>query len=195
MPAVRPSSLDAHAFASVMPALAHTISFEHGLSTARFTSMASALARVCVGDGGGSIGPFSRWCCSSPISASARSPMTRISAWPGRLLATLLVWAGPAQIILISTLGFRRHRRAIGDRGHRQRDPAVSDGGRGAADDAHAGDQAAASDPGRAFHRGDALGRMLSLPAACAARAADRLRPWARQRAGPDRPGRDRHRL
>ena len=31
--------------------------------------------------------------------------MTPISAWPGRLLSTLFVWAGPAQIILITTLG------------------------------------------------------------------------------------------
>ena len=46
-----------------------------------------------------------RWCCSRPMSASARWRMTPASASAGCWRAPLLVWAGPAQIILISTLG------------------------------------------------------------------------------------------
>jgi predicted branched-subunit amino acid permease len=54
--------------------------------------------------------------------------------------STLLVWAGPAQIILISTLA-RRDRGAGRDRRDRQRDPAVSDGGVGIAADADTRDK------------------------------------------------------
>ena len=122
-----------------------------------------------------------RSCCSRPISASARSPMICISAWPGRCLRTLLVWAGPAQIILISTLGsgatIVQAAIAVTVSAIRlfpmvvsvlpmMRTPR---------------DQAAASDPGGAFHRGNTVGRVLSLSAASAARTPDRLRPRARQ--------------
>ena len=68
--------------------------------------------------------------------------------------------------------GFRRHRGAGGDCRHAQRDPAVSDGGVGIADAAHANDEAASSGTGGPFHRGHAVGRMLSAAAAGAARAA-----------------------
>ncbi len=54
------------------------------------------------------------------------------------LASTAFVWAGPAQIIVITTLGSGATVAAIGDRGHRECDPAVSDGGVGVADDAHA---------------------------------------------------------
>ncbi len=84
---------------------------------------------------------------------------------------------------------------AIGDRGHDERDPAVSDGGGGAAADPLAADQAAAPGADRAFHRRDPVGRMLSLPAACAARAPYRLRAWARHRPDGDRADRDHHRV
>ena len=39
------------------------------------------------------------------MSASVRWRMTAISAWGGCSASTVLVWAGPAQIILITTLG------------------------------------------------------------------------------------------
>src|SRR5437773_8256500 len=55
------------------------------------------------------------------------------------LASTALVWAGPAQIILIST-GLRRHGGAGGDRRDGQRDSAVSDGGFRSADDTDATD-------------------------------------------------------
>ena len=89
----------------------------------------------------------------------------------------------------------RRWHSAVGGRGHRERDPAVSDGCCRAADDAQPRDQAAASHPDRAFHRGDALGRMLPFSAACAAGAAGRLRARAWLRPACNRPLRDRDRL
>ena len=44
-------------------------------------------------------------CCSAPISASARSAYDFDFSLLWVTLSTLLVWAGPAQVILISTLG------------------------------------------------------------------------------------------
>ena len=44
-------------------------------------------------------------CCSAPTSASARSAHDFGFSVAGRVASTLLVWAGPAQVILISTLG------------------------------------------------------------------------------------------
>ena len=111
------------------------------------------------------------------------------------LASTALVWAGPAQIILISTLGSGATVVQAAIAVTRQRDPAVSDGGVGIADAAHADDEAASSGTGGPFHRGHAVGRMLSAAAAGAARAAARLHPWARHRPGVGLPGRDRGRL
>ena len=93
------------------------------------------------------------------------------------LLATALVWAGPAQIILISTLGSGATLVQAAIAVTRERDPAVSDGGLGIADAAHANDEAASSGTGGPFHRGHAVGRMLSAAAAGSARAAARRSP------------------
>ena len=51
-------------------------------------------------------------CCSAPMSGSARSPMISAGALGWMMLSTLLIWAAPAQIILISTLGPRRWSRS-----------------------------------------------------------------------------------
>ena len=80
--------------------------------------------------------------------------------------------------------GFRRHGGAGGHCRDRQRDPAVSDGGVGVADDAHADNEAASSGAGDPFHRGHAVGRMLSPAATGAARAAYRLHARAGHRSG-----------
>src|SRR5258708_39281264 len=93
--------------------------------------------------------------------------------------ATYLGWAGADHPDLDAR--FRRDGGAGGDRRHRERDPAVSNGGLGAADDTYATDKtasAAACDP---FHRGHLVGRMLSPAAAGAARAPYRLHPWLRR--------------
>src|SRR5665213_762997 len=78
---------------------------------------------------------------------------------------------------------------------HRQCDPAVSDGGVRAADDAHPADETAPAGAGGAFHRRDLVGGMLPPAAAGAARAADRLYPRARHGSACGLPGRDRDRL
>src|SRR5450756_479038 len=89
----------------------------------------------------------------------------------------------------------RRNRGAGGDRGDRQRHPAVSDGGLGHADDADATDETASAGAGGPSHGGHLVGRMLSFPAACAARPADRVHPWPRHRSGFGLPGGDDDRL
>ena len=100
------------------------------------------------------------------------------------LASTAFVWAGPAQIILISTLGSGatvvQAAIAVTVSAIRLfpmvvsvlpmlRTPT---------------NQAASSGAGDPFHRGHAVGRMLSPAAAGAARAAHRLHPRARQRSG-----------
>src|ERR1700730_311407 len=84
---------------------------------------------------------------------------------------------------------------AVGDRGDRQRRPPVSDGGVGSAPDADAGDETLAADPGGAFHRDNTVGGMSSLPAAGAARQADRLRSRPRLWPALHQPLRQHHRL
>ena len=102
------------------------------------------------------------------IGIGALSHDTRFSlGWA--ILATALVWAGPAQIILITTLASSVGIVQAAIAGDDQCYQAVTDGGRGAALDEDAADEEASSDPGRAFHSGYALGGVLSLPAACAA--------------------------
>ena len=131
----------------------------------------------------------------APISASARWPMTRHFSLAWALDATLLVWAGPAQIILISTLGSGATivQAAIAVTVSAIRlFPMVVSVLPMMRTPRH---QAASSHAGRAFHRGHAVGRMLSLPAAGAARAAHRLRPRARLRPAFRRPDRDHDRL
>jgi hypothetical protein len=83
--------------------------------------------------------------------------------------STLLVWAGPAQIILISTLGSGATGGAGGDCGDGERDPAVSDGGVGVAADADAADKAPPPGAGDAFHRRHPVGRVLPPAAKSAA--------------------------
>jgi hypothetical protein len=114
-------------------------------------------------------------------------------AWA--LMSTALVWAGPAQIILISTLAsgatIVQSAIAVTVSAIRLfpmvvavmpmlRTPQTK------RRQAH---------PGGAFHRRDVVGRVLPLPAPGAARAADRLRPWAGLRPHFDRPLRNHHRL
>ena len=111
------------------------------------------------------------------------------------LASTLFVWAGPAQIILISTLGSGatvvQAAIAVTVSAIRlfpmvvsvlpmMRTPA---------------DKTAAAGAGDAFHRGHLVGRMFSPAAAGAARAPHRLHPRARLRSGLGLPGRDHARL
>ena len=110
--------------------------------------------------------------------------MTRISAWAGRSASTLLVWAGPAQIILISTLGSGatvvQAAIAVTVSAIRlfpmvvsvlpmMRTPQTKRRHLVLVD---------------AFHCGHPVGRMFPAAAAGAARAAHRLHAWARLRPG-----------
>src|SRR6185312_676811 len=82
-------------------------------------------------------------------------------------------------------------RGAGGDRGDGERDPAVSDGGVGAAAVEDAENETPPFDPRDAFHRRHAEGRMLSAIAKSAARTADRVHTWARLWASRGLHGRD----
>ena len=98
------------------------------------------------------------------------------------LASTLLVWAGPAQIILISTLGSGatvvQAAMAVTVSAIRLFPMVVSV----LPMHAHAADQTASSRARCAFHRRHAVGRMLPPAAAGAARAAHRLHARARLR-------------
>src|SRR5258705_13656558 len=111
------------------------------------------------------------------------------------LASTALVWAGPAQIILISTLGsgatVLQAAIAVTVSAIRlfpmvvsvlpmMRTPL---------------DKTASSHSGGPSHRRHPMGRMLSLSSACAARTADRVHPWARRRSGCRLSGGDDDRL
>src|SRR5216684_3990371 len=101
-------------------------------------------------------------------------------AWA--LASTAFVWAGPAQIILISTLGsgatLVQAAIAVTVSAIRLFPMVVSV----PADDTHTTDKTASSGAGDAFHRGHLVGRMLSAAATGAARAPDRFHPWSRHR-------------
>jgi hypothetical protein len=109
-------------------------------------------------------------------------PFAQLTEGQPRQSVSLFVWAGPAQIILISTLGSAPTvaYAAIAVSG----DPVVPDGGVGLADASHADNEAASSGARSAFHRGHVVGRMLSPVAAGAARTAHRVHAWAGQRSG-----------
>ena len=98
------------------------------------------------------------------------------------LASTLFVWAGPAQIILISTLGSGatavQAAIAVTVSAIRLFPMVVSVLPMMRTPET----RAAAAGPGDPFHRRDAVGRVLSPAAAGAARAPHRLHPWARLR-------------
>ena len=98
------------------------------------------------------------------------------------LASTMLVWAGPAQVILISTLGAGASLLEVGHCGRALQRAAAADGGRAAADaegSRRAQLEAAAAG---AFHRGQHVGRGAAPPAAAAARGPRRVLQRARQR-------------
>ena len=93
--------------------------------------------------------------------------------------STVLVWAGPAQIILISTLGSGATVVQAAIAVDRQRDPAVSDGGVGAADAAHARRPSAVI----------SCWRRISSPSRCGSSATGCCRRCRASGASPSRTG------
>ena len=85
------------------------------------------------------------------------------------MLSTVLVWAGPSQVIMISALGDRRDAVRDGDRGRPQLRAVPADGGGAAAADARAADAHARSVAAGAFHRRQHVGGIVP-PAAGACR-------------------------
>ena len=81
---------------------------------------------------------------------------------PWALLSTVLVWAGPAQLIVVTALASGTSAIEGGDCGDAERHAAAADGGGAAAVDPHAVDAVLANAAAGAFHRGQHLGRGLS---------------------------------
>ena len=111
----------------------------------------------------------------APISASARSPTITASRPGGSRCRSMLVWAAPGQVILISSLGARRAADRGRHRGRPERDPAVSHGGGAAAAVARPGHAAARPAAAGPLHVGEHVGGIAAPAAGNAARAAHRL--------------------
>ena len=114
--------------------------------------------------------------------ASARSPTASASALPWAVLSTILIWAAPAQVILISALGAGAPPLEAGLAVGLERGAAAADGGGAAAGAAVAHDAALRPGSAGAFHRGQHVGRDAAARAGAAARAPHRLLQRARHR-------------
>src|SRR5260370_5442419 len=191
LPAVR---LTLPCLASVMNATTHIVRVALGPSSSRFAAMAKSHAGVRMGNALGRLdGPDARAVCDLSRHRRARARHPFLSRMGAGEHDSDLGRSSANHPDLDARL--RRDRGAGGDCRHRQRHPAVSDGGFGAADATHATDKTASSDPGNAFHRRHLVGRMLSPAAAGAAPAPHRLHPWARRRSLLGLPHRDHARL
>ena len=90
-------------------------------------------------------------------------------------LSTLLVWAAPAQVILMSALGTGAALIEVAIAVELERDPAVSHGGGAAAVAARPGHAPARSSAADAFHLGQHVGGIAAAVAGDAARAPHRV--------------------